>query len=227
MQLVDMVVEKYKVVSAEDYNRIIANIQRSGNNPAISKNLGVEKAPKDVQNIYLQQAIQTEAEKTKQKKEEPINVKVVNHEPTAKFPSTVNNLECFDAAKFLKPGQRILQFFLDNGTTCDEGVVTFNGNHISKTVFDDGIRKLSNGRFKVTPTMFPHMMEFLMQKRFPTHTLPTRHQSLFSPLIPIEPSEKDEIFQPLRKRLRNGGSNTQTGGKIKKIKWISNHFPRW
>ena len=124
-----MVVQKYKVVSLEDYNRLIANVQLSKNNRLISENLDVDKAPKDVQNIYLQQAIRTEAEKTKQKREEPINVKIVNHTP-AKFSSTVNSLECFDIAKFSKPGLQLLQFFLDNGTTTDGGVVSFGGNNV-------------------------------------------------------------------------------------------------
>ena len=194
---------------------MIANIQRPENNLPTSKTLDVDKVPKDVQNIYLQQAIRTEAEK------------VVNQVPAAKFSSTVNSLECLDIAKFSKPGQRILQFFLDHGTTCDGGVVTFNGNHVSKSVFKDGIRKLSNGRFKVTSTMFPHMIEFLIQKRFPSSILPTRYQSLFSSLIPIEPSEDDETPQPPRKRKKDSGSNNQMGGKIKKIKWISNHYPKW
>ena len=70
--------------------------------------------------------------------------------------------------------------------------------------------------------MFPQMVEFLIQKRFPANALPVRHQRLFSSLIPIEPTEDDETSQPPRKRKKQDDNENQLGGKIKKIKWISN-----
>lgn len=103
-----MVVEKYKFVSPEDNNRLISNIQLSDNNHPMNINLYVDRSLKNVQNIYLQQAILIETEKQEKMSN---TVLIVNHAPAATISSTVNIWCVLILQNFQRPVYECYSFF--------------------------------------------------------------------------------------------------------------------
>ena len=128
-------------------------------------------------------------------------------------------------------GCLILQFFLDNGTTLKGGMVTFDGTQMSKIDFEDGIRKLSNGRFKVTQEMFLRMTEFMYQKQFPLQSLPWGSSETISQAIPLtSPPTTSELDSTPRRMTRKTirqqklPTSLQQKGQRRMIPWSSGRF---
>jgi len=134
----------------------------------------------EVKNMLIQDVLRRIQSYNMQVKEEPVRVKVIdNGSDSANVEIKAKEAENFDFSKFAKPAQRILQFFVDNDASLENGEVLFNNRKMPIAQFEEGIRKISDGRHKLTTVSFPRIFEFLKLKKFPIDMIPEPHQVLF------------------------------------------------
>src|ERR1700722_13415143 len=104
-------VAKYKVVNLDNYQRLMTpsnepptSTTETGKLETEKENVINSKDSEEVQNILIQNVLRRLAEQKKQRKEEPVNVKVVKTSPADPSPKiqpiSTPSVSEFDPAKF-------------------------------------------------------------------------------------------------------------------------------
>ena len=137
--------------------------------------------PPEVMNILIQDVLRRMSDLRKHVKEEPINVNVTSKANGAveKPPSKAN--ENFDFTRFAKPAQNLLKFFVDHNAAIQGDQVSLGHLSVPRAQFEDGIRKLSDGRFALSRNTYPWMFDFLEAKGCPMDILPRSRRVFFQP----------------------------------------------